>query len=62
MRISFRALVGCTLLLLAAFVCWRYLASLRESPVRWVEGGLALSEEVWGQLRSLWDEVRRYVY
>lgn len=62
MRISLRALVGCTLLLLAAFVCWRYLASLRESPVRWVEGGLALSEEVWGQLRSLWDEVRRYVY
>ena len=62
MRISLRALIGCTLLLLAAFVCWRYLASLRESPVRWVEGGLALSEEVWGQLRSLWDEVRRYVY
>lgn len=62
MRISLRALVGCTLLLLAAFVCWRYLASLRESPVRWVEGGLALSEEVWGQLRFLWDEVQRYVY
>ena len=62
MRISLRALVGCTLLLLAAFVCWRYLASLRESPVRWVEGGLALSEEVWGQLRSLWNAVRRYVY
>ena len=62
MRISLRALVGCTLLLLAAFVCWRYLASLRESPVRWVEGGLALSEEVWGQFRSLWDEVQRYVY
>ncbi len=62
MRISLRAVVGCTLLLLAAFVCWSYLASLRESPVRWVEGGLALSEEVWGQLRSLWDAVRRYVY
>ncbi|MFC2594748.1 MAG: PLDc N-terminal domain-containing protein, partial [Fretibacterium sp.] len=62
MRISLRAVVGCTLLLLAAFVCWSYLASLRESPVRWVEGGLALSEEVWGQLRSLWDEVQRYVY
>ncbi len=62
MRISLRAVVGCALLLLAAFVCWRYLASLRESPVRWVEGGLALSEEVWGQLRSLWDAVRRYVY
>ena len=62
MRISLRAVVGCALLLLAAFVCWRYLASLRESPVRWVEGGLTLSEEVWGQLRSLWDAVRRYVY
>ena len=62
MRISLRAVVGCALLLLAAFVCWRYLASLRESPVQWVEGGLTLSEEVWGQLRSLWDAVRRYVY
>lgn len=62
MRISLRAVIGCTLLLFAAFVCWRYLVSLRESPVQWVEGGLALSEEVWGQLRSLWDAVRRYVY
>ena len=62
MRISLRAVVGGTLLLLAVFVCWSYLASLRESPVRWVEGGLALSEEVWGQLRSLWGSVRRYVY
>ena len=62
MRVSLRAVLWYTLLLALAFVCWRYLASLRESPLRWAEGGLALSEEVWGQLRSLWNAVRRYVY
>ena len=62
MRLSLRSVLGYAFLLLAVFVCWNYFASLRETPVRWVEGGLALSQEVWGQLHALWDAVRRYVY
>ena len=62
MRISLKSLLGYALLLLAVLVCWRYLASLRESPVRWVQGGLALSQEIWGQLNALWGAVRRYIY
>lgn len=62
MRISLRVVLWYTLLLMLAFVCWRYLASLRESPVRWVQGGLALSQEIWGQLNALWGAIRRYLY
>lgn len=62
MRVALRTVLRYAILLVLAFVCWRYLASLRESPVRWVAGGLALSEEIWGQLRALWDAVRPYVY
>ncbi|NLL36578.1 MAG: cardiolipin synthase [Fretibacterium sp.] len=62
MRLRLRTLLLYTFSLLGLFVLLLYLLSLKTSPIVWVQGGLALSQEVWSHIYAFWNVVRRYIH
>ncbi len=61
MRFSLKTVVCYSLVLIVIFLIWHYSSQLKTSMLVWGKGGLALSEEVLRQLRSLWDLVGKYI-